>query len=192
MKCREHNCKSVAYPDPYCTDHGVSLYKAIEQYIESIYRHSREIYIGRTSHPEARLFEHYIDSGREYLTILHWSNDWHAIDNIEHRFIVHFKDRIKRKNKSHKSDGALSGPWNSLYVSWGKKSGSPGPDVQLQITVTELSYSSRILWPVKNQHLQPITLRVGMSAMQAERQMENINMEAKDFSLLKRSRTQLD
>jgi hypothetical protein len=81
-----------------------------------------EIYIGRTCDPDARREEHYEDSRRGNLMVLHGSDDIDEICAIEEALIREFADLRRLANATDESlGGARVDLRNYVYVSWRRR-----------------------------------------------------------------------
>lgn len=71
--------RSIRRDHFYCSHCWTGLVEGLCSRVDRISRAASEIYIGRTCDPEARREEHFEESRRPRLTVLHWSDD---IDEI--------------------------------------------------------------------------------------------------------------
>jgi hypothetical protein len=125
-RCRQ--CRTSIRADHfYCYGCWTELIERLAEKIDRIIRDAEEIYIGRTCDPEARREEHFEDSGRENLTVIHWSNDIDEICAIEEALIGVFADLRKLANVTDESlGGGRPDLRNCVYVSWRRKRWMPG------------------------------------------------------------------
>jgi len=87
--------------------------------IDRIENVADEIYIGRTCDPDSRRDEHFEDTGRSNLIVLHWSDDIDEVCAIEEALIREFAQSPKIANATDESlGGGRTELRNYVYVSW--------------------------------------------------------------------------
>ena len=85
-RCRAVDCDEEMEKF-FCKTCYRKLSKSLTETLKDICTAAAEIYVGRTSDPERRLLEHFVESDRDILTILHWAKDWEEADYFEEMLI---------------------------------------------------------------------------------------------------------
>lgn len=122
-----------------CSAHNDSLLEGLTATANLVGDQARRTYVGRTSSPERRLLEHFVDTNgeRDHLLVLHWSCHRPEIEYLEPELIERcFRD--KAENKTDGPDGNWWGDWNCLYLSFGWKNAARQPAFALRTVVTGL------------------------------------------------------
>jgi hypothetical protein len=122
-KCKSRGCRTpIRLGHFYCYEHWDDLIGRLGDKIDRISFKAAEIYIGRTCDPDARREEHAEDTGRENLTVLHWSDDIDEVCAIEEALIRGFDFLRKLANADYDSSGGGRPDLrNYVYVSWKRK-----------------------------------------------------------------------
>jgi hypothetical protein len=119
-------CKSCRKPIReehfYCYPCWGDLIGRLGDKVERVSYDAAEIYIGRTCDPGARREEHYEDSRRGNLTVLHWSDNIDEVCAVEEALIREFAFLRKLANATDVSfGGGRTDLRNCVYVSWRRK-----------------------------------------------------------------------
>lgn len=122
--CAECRAAMPASELPRCAACFAALVDACAANIDRLYIGARQIYIGRTNHPQRRLLEHAIEPARNTnLSVLAWSRDWREVAVLEEALVARFSGRGKATNIDRASDGRFRAEWNCLYCNWAPKNG---------------------------------------------------------------------
>jgi hypothetical protein len=161
----------------FCTAHMDEIFQAAARQVDDTLEVASKIYFGRSAFPERRLVEH-VSNGteRDHLLILHWAANWAEIEELEEALIDSFTKQFKIKrveNESDKSDGAFSGAWNALYVSFCLKNAFsciPGA------TVIESLHRRNRLWPNPVIPNAPVLLRCEFTQEEAKAELDRFSL----------------
>jgi hypothetical protein len=161
----------------FCTAHMDEIFQSAAWQVEDTLEVASRIYFGRSAFPERRLVEHISNSTkRDHLLVLHWAANWAEIEDLEVALIDAFtkQSKIKRvENESDKSDGAFSGAWNVLYISFSLKqdySCIPGA------TLVETLHRRNRLWPSPVIPNAPILLRCDLTPKEAKAELDRFTL----------------
>jgi hypothetical protein len=144
--CRAPGGCDIALRDDefYCRPHYDELLGGLVANIDRYYGRARDIYIGRTHHPERRLLQHRVDKDLDHLAVLHWAGDRAETEELETRLIWTYQERRKTLNQTSDSDGRWSGHWYCVYVAWvDKEHAKPWRD-EPRHYVRQLDYGHRL------------------------------------------------
>jgi hypothetical protein len=167
--CASRGCISPCqHAHGFCAECAEKIFKSVTSHIDDVLKVASSLYFGRSSHPERRLLEHFLNKDRNHthMLVMHWAANWPEIRYFEESLIDFFtKDAkyLRIENDSGRSDGKLSGAWHALYVSFSLKSGCHIPGA---IVVKQLHWRNR-LWPNPLLPNAPVLLRCGLSNTQA-------------------------
>ena len=167
IRCATRGCdKETRDNHGFCSRCANVILGAAKAQVRQVLDVASEVYIGRSSHPECRLLQHFCNgcperNGRDHLLVVHWAAQWNEIEHFEEELIKHVKQSgISRlANRSLESDGWHSGSWEALYVSFRLKDRYdriPGATI-----VKELHWRNR-LWPDPIVPNSPVLLRCGL------------------------------
>jgi hypothetical protein len=175
-RCRIANCAALLRSSSafYCPSHWDALLDGLVATIEPIAREAREIYIGRSNDPERRLLEHYEQSGRDLMAVLHWSSDQEEIEIIEKELIERTSRFRKQANESSKPHGSWYGHWNAVYLSWMWRAASRGLP-SLRFKNVDGLYHPRLLPDCGRCPKPPDYLRATLSPEDATRILDELD-----------------
>jgi len=149
----------------FCDEHDREEFSRARAGIGDVLHVASELYIGRSGHPERRLLEHFVETGRDHLLLLHWAASWPEVEMFESKLIASCAKLARVQNQSHESIGKHRSPWNVVYASFRLKSrvkGIPGSH-----NVERLHWRLR-LWPTQVIPCPMILLRARLEQDEAE------------------------
>lgn len=162
----------------FCTEHADKIFDEIIWQVEDVLAVASKVYFGRTAFPEQRLLQHFVQSQRDHLLLVHWAANWPEAKEFEESLISAFKEQSKFKrveNVSLGSDGTYSSPWNALYISFALKHDFPLPPGA--INVERLHYRNRI-WPNPVVPNAPVLLRCDLTPEEAREELDRFKEAA--------------
>lgn len=140
MGCVECN-RRVRREESYCEACLDRFFETTFERLGNVVREAGDIYLGRSGNPERRLFEHFADSSRDHLAILHWSDNKDAIAELERELISEFEHRWKQTNVHRESVGRWPRTgWSCVYLSWRWKASAAPPKGLRPRTLREFDY----------------------------------------------------
>src|SRR5262249_6368347 len=121
--CKTRGCRRpLRRGHSYRYDCWLDLIDLLAEEVERVSFSASEIYIGRTCDADARRDEHFEDSGRPHLLVLHGSHDLDEVCAIEAALIRRFTRLRKLANATDASLGGARGDLrNYVYVSWRRR-----------------------------------------------------------------------
>ena len=174
FRCRASSCATPLRAGHfYCPPHWDDLLNNLGETIGRINRDARCIYIGRSSDPERRLLQHFVQCDRDHLAVLHWSSDLAEIERLESELIKGASYSRKLENEDAESCGSFWGHWNCVYASWTWKNGAEDLSRTGFRRVDGL-YHPRLLPDCSTFPKRPDYLKAAVSAERAERILDEL------------------
>lgn len=163
-----HKCsRDPEHAGTWCENHWQELVDRLRGLVsKNVLPLAARVYIGRTHHPERRLFEHRAKKELTHMTVLYWAASWEEAEGLETAMISQFKHLNRVENETDESLGGFGSAWNAVYIAFTLKEGAK----RRMGDTTTLRLRER-LWPT-DRLVNPVWLRCSMSPQDAGAELE--------------------